>query len=81
MVEVGNWDLLNLKDIVAVEDGLKIFCRQKDGLELVQAVVVRILFVKLLPLDRMEHLQDDLLGVIWFLIQNIGQKFLQKITV
>ncbi len=76
MVEVGNWDLLNLENIVAIKDGLKIFSCQKDGLELVQTIVMGVLFVELLPLDWVEHFQDNLFGVVRLFVQNISQKFL-----
>ena len=77
MVQVRNWNLLDLKDIVAVEDGLEVLSREEDGLELVQAVVVWVSLVELLALDGLQHFEDGGLGVSGLLIQDVGHEFLR----
>ena len=51
VVQVGYGDLLDLQNVIRVENGLEVLSRQKLRLELVQAVVVGVLLVKLLALD------------------------------
>ena len=51
VVQVSYGDLLDLQNVIRVENGLEVLSRQKLRLELVQAVVVGILLVKLLALD------------------------------
>ena len=78
VVEVRDGDLLDLKHIVAVEDGLEVLGRQELRLELIQTVVVWVLLVELLSLDRLQHLQDRLLWVSWLLIQNVRHQLLDE---
>ena len=51
VVQVSYGDLLDLQNVIRVENGLEVLSRQKLRLELVQAVVVGVLLVKLLALD------------------------------
>ena len=68
VVEVGHGDLLDLENVVAVENGLEVFCREELRLELVKGVVVRVGLVELLSLDRLQHFEDRLFRLRWLLI-------------
>ena len=77
MVHVCDRDLLDLKDIVAVEDSFKVLCCEELGLELIKAVVVRISLTELFALDRLKHLKDSSLRVFRLVIQDVCHQFLE----
>ena len=76
MVHVGYRNLLDLKHIVRVEDGLKVFSVKELTLELIKTIVVRVLFAELLALGGLKHLEDGSFGVGRLIIQNVGHQFL-----
>ena len=79
MVEVRDRNLLDLKDVVAVEDGLKVLRGEELGLELIKAVVVRIGLTELLALDRLEHLEDGSLRILRLFVQDVCHQFLHTL--
>ena len=77
MVQVCDRDLLDLKDIIAVEDSFKVLCCEELSLELIEAVVMGISLAKLFALDRLEHFEDGSLRVLRFVIQDVGHQLLK----
>ena len=77
MVQVCDRDLLDLKDIIAVEDSFKVLCCEELGLELIKAVVVGISLAELFALDRLKHLKDSSLRVLRLVIQDVCHQFLK----
>ena len=77
MVQVCDRDLLDLKNIIAVEDGFKVLCCEELSLELIEAVVMGISLAELFALDRLEHFEDGSLRVLRLVIQDVGHQFLK----
>ena len=77
MVQVCDRDLLDLKDIIAVEDSFKVLCCEELGLELIKAVIVGIRLAELFALDRLEHFEDGSLRVLRLVIQDVCHQFLK----
>ena len=77
VVQVCDRDLLDLKNIIAVEDGFKVLCCEELSLELIEAVVMGICLAKLFALDRLEHFKDGSLRVLRLVIQDVGHQFLK----
>ena len=77
MVQVGDGDLLDLKNVVRIENRLEVLSRQECRLELVQAIVMGVALGEVLLLDRLQHLENSLLRVGRLLIQNVRHELLQ----
>ena len=77
MVQVCDRDLLDLKDIIAVEDSFKVLCCEELGLELIKAVIVGISLAELFALDRLKHLKNGSLRVLRLVIQDVCHQFLK----
>ena len=72
MCQIAPGYLLNIEDIIAVKNGLKVFLLQELVLKLVQLLVVGVTLGEVLLLHGFQHFEDGAFGVSWLLCKQVG---------